>query len=305
MISLLSFTPLQASAEADRLSKLHEKVLSLVKANLSSAEEEVKREKWYRALSLLDEVINANKSAAIEPEVMKKAYYLKTQALDALGEYQRAHESLNCYLEYTVSTDEEQWTWEKKLQYGQHFARGGRVRFLGLTFAPRIFRDYDLAHDILDSISTSATDRVILRQASLEKALLYRTQLQYSLCNAQLNELITMDPYSKEGMDAFVELGRSYMMEMSGRSCSGDLITYAEINRNRFEQYYPKADFVQMDAWIAQMKEEMAKSILEIARLYKKRGNDAACKLYTEKAKLEFPDTQIVKSAFSGKAQGK
>lgn len=302
-ISLFLCSPLQATSSTDSnqevVDLLSDKAQQLVQKNLVSAEQEVIAQNWYRALSLVNQIIESQNAVTINAETLKRAYYLKALSLDALKEYERANSALDIYLQYTVSSDEEQWSWEKKLDYGKHFARGGRVRFLGLSFAPRLFTDEDLAHEILDSISTASANRSILRQATLEKALLYRKQRQYPLCNAQLNELITMEPNSEEGFQAFTELARSFMMEMSGHSRTEDLITYAQINRNRFAQHYPQANYEQMDQWIAQMKEEMALSLLEIATLYKKRGNQTASLYYQERVKKQFSDTNVVQKTFA------
>lgn len=277
---------------------LDHQVKRLVERNLAYAHTAINEKQWRRALSHLNQIENTHRAKELDAGTLHQTYYFKTVALEALEDFEKANKAITKYYQYVTSPEDASWVWEHKMVYASYFARGGRVHFLGFSFAPKIFRDYDLAFDIFDSIMSSATDRAILRRASLEKALLFRTLRQYNLCSAELNEIIMMDPYSAEGFTAFQELGKTYALEMQGRSCHEELITYAAINRNRFVDHYPQADISQVDAWIEQMNEDMAGALLDIAQLYLRRGNPSACRLYQEKAKTHYAQTKRVQKLF-------
>lgn len=246
------------------------------------------------ALSSLKIIERTSKRHAIAPSLLVPAFRTLALVYEEIQDFEWANKAVSQMLQYASRKEDQYWAWERKIAYGVHFGEGGRVRFLGLSGAPKLLRSYDLGLEILDEVASSASSRDLMRQATIEKGAIFTHLRQYQLARQQFAEITSSEASSKQGYEAFFGIARALVEEMRGHSRSEDLLLYAHVNRKRFAEYYPQADKTQLDAWISEMDEELALGYLEVARLYRQRSLREASLFYLRKIKEEYPHTRAM-----------
>lgn len=261
--------------------------LSLDK-HLELAQQALEQERYRDALKHFQILTHSD----ADRDSMLAAIYGEACCLFHLGDYEESDAMFDRYLR---ESERNRWfepIMLMKFEIAEKFRQGVKRRPFGSPNLPRVLSAYDLAGEIYDEIAVGLPRSDIAARALLAKAAMLRAQRHYTLSSQALGQVIADFGRHPLCLQAFEDQAQTYLEEMKTTSRNEELLELARLNIQKMKTRFPGADFINVEACLAGMRELYAQSLYDAAVLYRRKGHKRACELYEHRLLRLYSDTK-------------
>ena len=166
---------------------------------------------------------------------------------------------------------------------------------------PRILSAKELAAEIYDEIAVGLPRTDLAARALLSKAAMQRKDRHYTLSSNALQQVISDFGRHPLCLQAFEDQAQTYLEEMQTTCRNEELLELARLNIQKMKSRFPGADLSHVEACLAGMRELYAQSLVDAAKLYKRKGKKQASELYEHRLEKLYGNTKAAHSYFEAK----
>jgi len=226
------------------------------------------------------------------PFYQEAVYYLAS-AHFYQQDYDLANQYLTEYLQHQTVLKHFYEALELKFQIAEKFRLGSKKHLGGFSFLPKCISAKEEALAIYEEVINTLPNDDLAAKSLFGKAVLLMEEGEYTASIEAHQALIRHFPKHPITPNAYLEIGKTYLIESQQKSPDADYLELALINLKKFRQDFPNdSRLTQAEALFAEMQEEYAKSFYEIAQFYERTHKKQAAILYHSKIIKTFPNTK-------------
>lgn len=244
---------------------------------------------WRRALKYLGMAIQR----APQTTFALESYYYRGIAYYNLDELDHANRSFDAYLRSQTNPRYFQEALLYKFEIAERYRGGAARRCFGMKSLPKWGSGTETAFEIYDELAAALPTDDLGAKALFYKGCLLRQIGEYDEAVGAFQTVIRRFPKHELAPESYLFINATYM-DQSRKLHNLDLITFAEMNLNRFRLAYPRDDRIQkVEEGILHIKEQHARGFFEMGRFYERIHQPGASVIYYRKALHDFPETHI------------
>lgn len=245
-------------------------------------------EDWITLLNtceiLIDEYPNTDFS--------EQAYFYLGLGYYHLNDYTMADTTFSEYLKKSDHPKHFEQVIEYKFHIAESYRKGTLRRMFHYKKAPKIVPAKEDALRIYDQVISSLPYHDLTAKSLFAKGLVQRSLGNYQDAVETFQSLIKRFPKHEYAIEAFLEIGKTYLSQCETKHLNPEIIALAELNLSRFQLAFPSENRIEeLEELLIQVKEIFAKSLYETGRFFERRKKKDAAIIYYSKVLSVFPDT--------------
>ncbi|MCB1116407.1 MAG: outer membrane protein assembly factor BamD [Chlamydiia bacterium] len=228
----------------------------------------------------------------------REAHYYLGVAQFKQGEYEYANKAFSTYLKEELTPKFFEQTIRYKFEIASEFDGGSRIHLFGWKKMPKWLPAYEEAIEIYDEVITTMPRDDLAAKSLYRKGVLLLRMEEYSKSVEVFQILCRRFPKHPLTPDAYVGISDVYLAECQKEFADGNKLELAEINLRKFKTHFPtEPRLKEAEKRLLDMKEFLAKDLLEIAEFYErtKKGNAAA--IYYATIVKKYPETKAAQKS--------
>ncbi|HEX2580193.1 MAG TPA: outer membrane protein assembly factor BamD [Rhabdochlamydiaceae bacterium] len=208
-------------------------------------------------------------------------------------DFEIANQYLTTYLKKQTALQHFREAIELKFQIADRFGGGYKKHLGGVEFLPRWMPAKEEAIEIYDEVINALPNDDLAAKALFGKGKVILDNEEYSSSIEVFQTLIRRFPKHALAPDAYIEIGKVYLIESKERYPDVDFLDLATLNLKKFRQDFPSDERIETaENILAEMQEVYAKSFYDIAKFYERTKKPHASILYYSKIIKAFPNTK-------------
>jgi len=208
-------------------------------------------------------------------------------------DFEIANQHLTTYLKKQTALQHFREAIELKFHIADRYGAGYKKHLGGVEFLPRWMPAKDEAIEIYDEVINALPNDDLAAKALFGKGKVVLDDEEYSSSIEVFQTLIRRFPKHALAPDAYVEIGKVYLIESKERYPDADFLDLATLNLKKFRQDFPSDERIETaENILAEMQEVYAKSFYDIAKFYERTKKPHASILYYSKIVKAFPNTK-------------
>ncbi len=233
---------------------------------------------WEQAIRQLDMVIRCGKDTTLIPH----CHYWKGVAFFNLGEFKRANDNFDAYLERDPSPKYFQVVHEHKLAIAEGWRKGRGEHLLHQRRLPRWLGFKYEAVELYDEVFTAMPSHELAVQALYGKGWCLWDLQEYEEATDCFAGLIARFPKHAYAPESYLAIAQIHLDHARNQPHNPDLLPLAQINLRKFRSDFPTDDRVtRAELALGEMKGCFADALVETGRFYEqKKKPEAACVYY-------------------------
>jgi len=226
------------------------------------------------------------------------AYFYLGIAYYRICEFDLANCAFNGYLSCQSNPRFFQEAVEYKFAIAEQFRRGAKRHFRGSRFFPKWASGKSLAIDIYDEIVSSMPGDEMTIKALYSKACLLWHMGEFRDSVDAFQTIIRRFPKNELAPESYVRIMKVYIDQAKREKQNPDLLTFAQMNLNRFEADFPRDSSLEVARRdYLHLKEMYAQALYDIAIFYERVNEPRAAVIYYQKAYIDFPETVVAQKS--------
>lgn len=222
-----------------------------------------------------------------------EAYYFCGVSLFQLGELDEANRIFSSYLKTQNNPKYFIETMQYKYAIAENFRRGKKRRMFEQRSLPKWAGAELLCVEIYDEIIASIPCDELACKALFCKADMLAQIRLYSEAVTSLQTLIRRFPKNPLAIESYLFIHKIFVVQSQIEIQNSDILELARINQRHFEEDYPQEERVAYgNSLLQQIEGQYAQSLTEIGRLYERKGDMEAARIYYLTAARDFATTE-------------
>ncbi len=223
----------------------------------------------------------------------QESFYFLAHAYFNTNDFDIANRHLSTYLRKQTALQHFRDAIELKFQIAEKFRQGFKMHIGGMELLPRWMPAKDEAIKIYEEVISALPNDDIAAKALFGKGSIELEDGEYSTSVETYQTLIRRFPKHPLTPDAYVEIGRVYLIESQEKYPDADKLDLASINLRKFRQDFPMdARVEEAEQIFGSMQDVFAESFYEIAQFYERSKKPHASILYYSKIIKSFPNSK-------------
>lgn len=211
-----------------------------------------------------------------------------------LCEFDLANYEFDKYLQCQTNPRYFQEAIEYKYCIAEQFRSGAKRHYFGTKQMPKWASGTGLALDIYDEVIAAMPSHDIAAQALSGRGYLLWKQKDYRESIEAFQCLIRRFPKHELAPESYLVINRIYLDQCQREFQNPDLLAFAEINLEKFENQFPGEERIeQAHADVLRIKEVYARGLFDTAQFYERVRQPKAAVIYYQKAIIDFPETTV------------
>lgn len=225
-----------------------------------------------------------------------ETYYYRGVAYYHLEEFDHAHRALSIYIKSQTNPRYFQEAILYKFDIAEQFRGGAGRRYFGIKPLPKWGSGAQIALEIYEELAAIMPTDDLGAKALFYKGCLLRQMGEYSDAIDTFQTVIRRFPKHELTPESYVFINAVYIDQSRRAFHDLDLITFAEINLNRFRSAFPRDERIkEVEQGILQIKERHARGLFNMGCFYERIRQPGASVIYYKKALHDFPETYTAK----------
>ncbi|MGD2169075.1 MAG: outer membrane protein assembly factor BamD [Chlamydiota bacterium] len=243
---------------------------------------------WISLLNICEILIDEYPNTPFSEEAL---YYLGVGYYE-LNDYTMAN---NTFSEYLKKSDSPKF-FESAIKYkffiAESYRNGAHRRMFHLKKSPKIASAKEDAIEIYDEVISSLPYHDLTARSLFGKGIVQRDLEDFRDSIETFQSLIKRFPKHECSIDAFMEIGQTYLAQCNIKNLNPEIIALAELNLSKFKMAFPSEEKIsELEKVLVQIKEIFAKSLYETGKFFERRKQKDAAIIYYAKVLTVFPET--------------
>ena len=246
-------------------------------------------QKWKKLISHAHFLLKDFPKAAFAKEV----HYYVGVAYFNIEEFELANDFFSKYLKEETLPKFFEEAMDYKFKIACFFQKGIRRHLFRIKSLPKWAHGYDKALEIFDEVIATLPRDERAAESLYRKGQLLLELGEYKESIEAYQTLIRRFPKHPLTPQAYLGVGEVYLIECQKEFLDNDRIELAEINLRKFQFHFPtEPRLAKVENMIQEMKEMMAKDLLEMGDFYKKTRKFQAAAIYYQTILKKYPNTE-------------
>ena len=208
-------------------------------------------------------------------------------------EYEQANKNLSSYLKKQTALTHFSEAIELKFLIAEEFRKGAKKHLMGWEVLPKWIPAYEEALSLYEEVIGALPNDALAAQALFGKASLEFLDGEWEKAIESNSSLIRRFPHHSLTKEAYLQIGKIYLLECQETYPDANFLDLAEINFKKFTQDFPSDEKLQeAENMLQEMREIYAKSFYEIARFFERTKKTKASLIYYSKIIKQYPKTK-------------
>ncbi len=229
-----------------------------------------------------------------EAPFAKEIHYYIGIAYFRIHDFELSNAAFSKYLKEETTPKFFDQAMNYKFEIACLFQEGVRRHLFHVKSLPNWIHGYDEALKIFDEIITTLPRDERAAQSLYRKGQLLLELGEYKESIETYQTLIRRFPKHHLTPQAYLGIAKVYLIECKKEFLDNDRIELAEINLRKFRFHFPtEPRLEEVESMLKEMKEMMAKDLLEMGNFYKKTKKLQAAAIYYQTILKKYPETRV------------